>query len=295
MLIPIFKPGDVLFDKINVNGGKILVLDSKIKSETEEYTTDMDIGCGVTRHEIKTTEWVEYGVINTSFNFIRIAEDALCRWYRRVSHVDLPYNFVEADSDEKDEEIRKAREAIEFYKDQLRDCRKDFCDLRDDNVKLAAEKEKLTIRVKELGTCLNEKIKEAESESLFWKRAYDERGEVIDDLNEKNNELKESCAKYKQDIFSLQSYIEKLKQSIMMHDKIASEAKIYGLNKEIKDLSDQLKMAYGCIDRFTIDAVAGMRRAGCSVEKIAKTLNMPEQAVRVYLNATDVLDCKEDE
>lgn len=256
MLIPIFKPGDVLFDKININGGKILVLDSKIKSETEEYTTDMDVGCGVTRHEIKTAEWVEYGVINTSFNFIRIAEDALCRWYRRVSHVDLPYNFVEADNGEKDEEIRKTREAIEFYKDQLRDCRKDFCNLRDDNVKLTAENEKLA---------------------------------------EKNNELKESCVEYKKDIFSLQGYIEKLKQSIMMHDKIASEAKIYRLNKEIEDLNNQLKMAYGCIDRFTIDAVAGMRRAGCSVEKIAKTLNMPEQAVKVYLNAADVLDCKEEE
>ena len=241
MLIPIFKPGDILFDKINVNGGKILVLDSKIKSETEEYTTDMDIGCGVTRHEIKTAEWVEYGVINTSFNFIRIAEDALCRWYRRVSHVDLLYNFIEADSGEKDEEIRKTRETIEFYKDQLRDCRKDICNLRDDNVKLTAENEKLAIRIKELRTCINEKTEEAESRSLFWKKAYDERGEVIDDLN------------------------------------------------------NQLKMAYGCIDRFTIDAVAGMHKAGCSVEKIAKTLNMPEQAVRVYLNAADVLDCKEEE
>ena len=67
------------------------------------------------------------------------------------------------------------------------------------------------------------------------------------------------------------------------------------LSKEVDELDDQLKMAYGCIDRFTIDAVAGMRRAGCSVEKIAKTLNMPEQAIRVYLNAADVLDCKEEE
>lgn len=175
------------------------------------------------------------------FQFGNVAEDDLLRWYRRVSHVDLPCNFVEADCGEKDEEIRNAKKAIEFYKDQLRDCRKDFCSLRDDNVTLFAEKEKLAIRVKELRTCINDKTEEAESRSLFWKRAYDERGKVIDDLN------------------------------------------------------DQLRIAYGCIDRFTIDAVAGMRRAGCSVEKIAKTLNMPEQAVKVYLNAADMLDCKEDE
>lgn len=263
MLIPIFKPGDVLVGKTPTCDGKVLVLDSKIKSETTEYTTDMDFGCGVTRHEIKTSEWVEYSVINSGFIFIRIEEDALCRWYRRINHVDLPCNSIEADSGEKDEEIRNAKEAIELYKDQLKDRRKDIRVLqdrveedKDNHVKLIAENEKLA---------------------------------------EKNNELKESCAKYKEDIFSLQSYIEKLRQSIMMHDKIASEAKIYRLNKEIEDLNNQLKMAYGCIDRFTIDAVAGMRRAGCSVEKIAKTLNMPEQAVRVYLNAADVLDCKEDE
>ena len=273
MLIPIFKPGDVLFDKININGGKTLVLDSKIKSETEEYTTDMDIGCGVTRHEIKTTEWVEYGVINTSFNFIRIAEDALCRWYRRVSHVDLPYNFVEADSGEKDEEIRKAKEVIKLYKDQLRDCRRDYCllqdkveefkaddlamrkqisMLKDDNSKLVSKNERLVIRQQELEQC-------AEVGA-----AYDK-----------------AIATGK--INSLIDTVQSLKEK---NDK---------LSKEVEELNDQLKMAYGCIDRFTIDAVAGMRRAGCSVEKIAKTLNMPEQAVRVYLNAADVLDCKEEE
>ena len=108
-------------------------------------------------------------------------------------------------------------------------------------MKLIAENEKLAIRIKELGTRLNKEIEETKSRSLFWKRAYDERGEVIDDLN------------------------------------------------------DQLRIAYGCIDRFTIDAVADRHRAGFSVEKIAKMLNMPEQAVRVYLNAADVLDCKEAE
>lgn len=291
MLIPIFKPGDVLVGKTPDCDEKVLVFDSKIKSETEEYTTDMDVGCGITRHEIKTSEWVEYGVISKGFNFIRIAEDALYRWYRRVNHVDLPYNFVEADSSEKDEEIRKAREAVEFYKDQLRDCRKDFCNLRDDNVKLTVENEKLAIRIKELRTCINEKTEEAESRSLFWKRAYDERGKVINDLNEK---LQKATIKVtKEDLKQCEEVSEAWDKTI--HDNVSLRMMVRDQCKEIKDLNDQLKMAYGCIDRFTIDAVAGMRRAGCSVEKIAKTLNMPEQAVRIYLNAADVLDCKEEE
>lgn len=223
MLIPIFKSGDVLLSKNYPDEGKLLVLGSRTKSETTEYTTDMDIGCGVTRHEIKTSEWTEYDVLAKDFRFENVAEDDLLRWYRRIDHVDLPCNFIETDSGEKDEEIRKAKEAIEFYKDQLKDRRKDIRILQ------------------ELGECTTGRIK-----FLI---------DINQSLNDKNNKL----------------------------------------SKEVAELNDQLKMAYGCIDRFTIDAVAGMRRAGCSVEKIAKTLNMPEQAIKVYLNAADVLDCKEEE
>lgn len=262
MLIPIFKPGDVLLSKNYPDEGKFLVLEFRTKSETTEYTTDMDIGCGVTRHEIKTSEWTEYDVLSKDFQFGKVAEDDLLRWYRRVSHVDLPYNFVEADGGEKDEEIRKAKEAIEFYKDQLRDCRRDYCILqdkvkefkaddlamrkqismlKDDNSKLVSKNEKLVVRQQELEQCATGRIK-------FLV-------DINQSLEEKSNKLR----------------------------------------KEVAELNNQLKMAYGCIDRFTIDAVAGMRRAGCSVEKIAKTLNMPEQAIKVYLNAADVLDCKEEE
>ena len=230
MLIPIFKPGDVLLSKNYPDIGKLLVLGSRTKSETTEYTTDMDVGCGVTRHEIKTSEWTEYDVLSKDFQFGNVAEDDLLRWYRRVSHVDLPCNFIEADSSEKDEEIRKAREVIEFYKDQLRDCRRDYCILQD-------------------------KVKE-----------------------------------FKADDLAMRNEISYWRTKATIKTMAAN-----GYEKDIEDLNNQLKMAYGCIDRFTIDAVAGMRRAGCSVEKIAKTLNMPEQAVRVYLNAADVLDCKEEE
>lgn len=273
MLIPIFKPGDVLFNKINGDGGNILVLRSRTKSETMEYTTDIGIGCGVTRHEIKTSEWTEYDVLSKNFQLGTAAEDYLLRGYRKIDHVDLPYNFVEADGGEKDEEIRKAREVIKLYKDQLRDCRRDYCllqdkveefkaddlamrkqisMLKDDNSKLVSKNEKLVIRQQELEQC-------AEVGA-----AYD-KAIAIGKIN------------------SLIDTVQGLRKE---NDK---------LSKEVDELDEQLKMAYGCIDRFTIDAVAGMRRAGCSVEKIAKTLNMPEQAVRVYLNAADVLDCKEDE
>lgn len=273
MLIPIFKPGDVLLSKNYPDEGKLLVVRSRTKSETTEYTTDMDIGCGVTRHEIKTSEWIEYDVLTKDFRFGTVAEDDVLRWYRRINHVDLSYDFAKAENEEKDEEIRKAREAIEFYKDQLRDCRRDYCILqdkvkefkaddlamrkqismlKDDNSKLVSKNERLVIRQQELEQC-------AEVGA-----AYDK-----------------AIATGK--INSLIDTVQGLRKE---NDK---------LSKEVDDLNNQLKMAYGCIDRFTIDAVAGMRRAGCSVEKIAKTLNMPEQAVRVYLNAADVLDCKEEE
>ena len=273
MLIPIFKPGDVLLSKNYPDEGKLLVLGSRTKSETTEYTTDMDVGCGVTRHEIKTSEWAEYDVLSKDFQFGNVAEDDLLRWYRRVSHVDLPCNFIEADSSEKDEEIRKAREVIEFYKDQLRDCRRDYCILQD-------------------------KVKEFKADDLAMRKQISMLKDEYLNLISKNEKLAirqrelEQCAEvgaaYDKAIATgkINSLIDTVQGLRKENDK---------LSKEVDELDNQLRIAYGCIDRFTIDAVAGMHRAGCSVEKIAKTLNMPEQAIKVYLNAVDVLDCKGEE
>lgn len=264
MLIPIYKIGDVLVPKAKKDPEVTNIRDIWIfcAKYTEAKSADGKTEEFISYTAIVSVEHCEYMTLR-DFDEMELVSD-----FKRIGHNDISKFIPEGDEQdkgkdekeaqiktlneaamseleakikEKDEEIRKAREAIEFYKDQLRNHRKSFCILQDDNVKLIAENEKLAIRVKELRTCINDKTEEAESRSLFWKRAYDERGKVIDDLN------------------------------------------------------DHLRIAYGCIDRFTIDAVAGMRRAGCSVEKIAKMLNMPEQAVRVYLNAADVLDCKEDE
>lgn len=280
MMIPIYKPGDILVNKslMNDQKGRVLVLGSEICSETETYFTDGSSFGSVTAHYIKTNEWVKYSLlVSNSFEVITSDESDLVCNYRRVGHMDLLRYFKESDAEaknkEKDEEIRKAKEAIEFYKDQLRDRRKDIrvlqdkveefkaddldmrkqiSMLKDDNSKLVSKNERLVIRQQELEQC-------AEVGA-----AYDK-----------------AIATGK--INSLIDTVQSLKKE---NDK---------LRKEVAYLNDQLRIAYGCIDRFTIDAVAGMHRAGCSVEKIAKTLNMPEQVVKVYLNAADVLDCKEEE
>lgn len=127
---------------------------------------------------------------------------------------------------------------------------------------------------------------EMELVSEFRRIGHNDISEFIPegDEQDKSKDGKEAQIK------TLNAEVEYWRTKAMIKTMLAN-----GYEKDIKDLNEQLRIAYGCIDRFTIDAVAGMRRAGCSVEKIAKTLNMPEQAVRVYLNAADVLDCKEDE
>lgn len=246
MLIPIYKIGDVLVPKAKKDPEVTNIRDIWIfcAKHTEAKSADGKTEEFISYTAIVSVEHCEYMTLR-DFDEMELVSD-----FKRIGHNDISKFIPEGDEQdkgkdekeaqiktlneavmseleakikEKDEEIRKAREAIEFYKDQLKDRRKDIRILQ------------------ELGECATGRIK-----FLI---------DINQSLNDKNDKL----------------------------------------SKEVAELNDQLRIAYGCIDRFTIDAVAGMRRAGCSVEKIAKTLNMPEQAVRVYLNAADVLDCKEEE